>query len=63
MRSQGESWTEVGPDSAVLHIARLFRLGAHAEALGAGRAHRPPTAAVAHMVDESIKRNGPVCWD
>jgi len=63
MESQGESWTEVGPDSTVLHMARFFdsvrtrkpsaedgRTGHHA-------------AAVAHMVNESIKRKSPVYWD
>ncbi len=63
MQGQGEAWQEVGPDSTVLHMARFFdsvrtrkpsvqdgRLGHHA-------------AAVAHMVNESIRRQAPVRWD
>ena len=63
MQSQGESWTEVGPDSTDIHMARFVesvrtrqpgyedgRRGHHA-------------AAVAHMVNESVKRKAPVSWD
>ncbi len=63
MQGRGESWTEVGPDSTVTHVARFF------ESI---RTHKPPVedgraghhaAAVAHMVNESIKRRAPVAWD
>ncbi len=63
MQSQGESWQELGPDSTRIHVARFFdsvrtrkpsvqdgRVGHHA-------------AAVAHMVNESIRRGAPVRWD
>lgn len=63
MQGQGESWEEVGPDSTTIHMARFFdsvrtrkpsvqdgRMGHHA-------------AAVAHMVNESIRRQAPVRWD
>jgi hypothetical protein len=63
MSSEGESWSEVGPDSTFLHMSRFIdsvrtrkpsiqdaRTGHHA-------------AAVAHMVNESIKRRMPVYWD
>jgi predicted dehydrogenase len=63
MQSQGESWTEVGPDSTDIHVARFF---------DAVRARKPVyedgrrghhAAAVAHMVNESVKRKAPVSWD
>jgi predicted dehydrogenase len=63
MQDRGESWTEVGPDATAIHMARFFdsvrtrkpsvedgRVGHHA-------------AAVAHMVNASIKRKAPVYWD
>jgi len=58
-----ETWSEVGPDATKIHMARFFdsvrtrkpsvedgRIGHHA-------------AAVAHMVNESMKRKAPVYWD
>jgi predicted dehydrogenase len=63
MWSQGESWTEVGPDSTFVHMARFF---------DSVRSRKPPVedgrrghhaAAVAHMVNESVKRKAPVSWD
>jgi predicted dehydrogenase len=63
MQAQGETWQEVGPDSTEIHMARFFdsvrtrkpsvqdgRMGHHA-------------AAVAHMVNASIRRQAPVRWD
>jgi predicted dehydrogenase len=63
MNGEGETWSEVGPDSTVLHMSRFIdsvrtrkpsvqdaRTGHHA-------------AAVPHMVNESIKRGVPVYWD
>jgi predicted dehydrogenase len=63
MLSEGETWSEVGPDSTFLHMGRFIesvrtrkpsvedgRMGHHA-------------ASVAHMVNESIKRRTPVYWD
>jgi predicted dehydrogenase len=63
MNSEGESWSEVGPDATIVHMSRFIdsvrtrkpssedaRAGHHA-------------AAVAHMVNESIKRRMPVYWD
>jgi predicted dehydrogenase len=63
MESLSESWTEVGPDSTVLHVARFVE---------SVRTRKPPVedgraghhaAAVAHMVNEAVKRNAPVHWD
>jgi predicted dehydrogenase len=63
MESQGESWTEVGPDSTVLHVARFFEsLRARKPSVQDGRTGHH-AAAVAHMVNESIKRKAPVYWD
>jgi len=63
MQSEGESWKEVGPDSTDIHMARFV----------AGVRTRKPVyedgrrghhaAAVAHMVNESMKRKAPVAWD
>ena len=63
MESQGESWTEVGPDSTVLHVARFFdSVRTRKPSVQDGRAGHH-AAAVAHMVNESIKRKAPVYWD
>ena len=63
MQGQGESWTEVGPDSTVIHVARFFdSIRSHKPSVEDGRAGHH-AAAVAHMVNESIKRKGPVAWD
>jgi predicted dehydrogenase len=63
MYGEGETWREVGSESTDVHVARFFdsvrnrkpafedaRMGHHA-------------AAIAHMVNESIRRKGPVFWD
>jgi predicted dehydrogenase len=63
MESQGESWTELGPDSTVLHMARFFdSVRTRKPSVQDGRAGHH-AAAVAHMVNESIKRKAPVSWD
>jgi predicted dehydrogenase len=63
MENQGESWTEVGPDSTVLHVARFFdSVRTRKPSVEDGRAGHH-AAAVAHMVNESIKRKAPVYWD
>jgi predicted dehydrogenase len=63
MNNEGESWSEVGPDSTFLHMSRF---------IDSVRTRRPSiqdaraghhAAAVAHMVNESIKRKMPVYWD
>jgi predicted dehydrogenase len=63
MQSQGESWREVGPDSTDIHMARF---------IASVRTRKPPledgrrghhAAAVAHMVNESLKRKTSVSWD
>jgi len=63
MWGRGESWSEVGPDSTYTHMGRFF---------DSVRTRRPSVedgrrghhaAAVAHMVNESIKRKAPVTWD
>jgi predicted dehydrogenase len=63
MQSQGESWTEVGPDSTQVHLARFFdSVRTRKPTVEDGRAGHH-AAAVAHMVNESIKRKAPVSWD
>lgn len=63
MQSQGESWVEVGPDSTDVHMVRFIE---------AVRTRKPPyedgrrghhAAAVAHMVNASVKAKAPVFWD
>jgi predicted dehydrogenase len=63
MQSQGESWTEVGPDSTVIHVARFFdSVRTRKPSVQDGRRGHH-AAAVAHMVNESVKRKAPVSWD
>jgi hypothetical protein len=63
MESQGESWSEVGPDATVLHVARFVEsIRTRKPSVEDGRAGHH-AAAVAHMVNESIKRKAPVSWD
>jgi predicted dehydrogenase len=63
MQGQGESWTEVGPDSTVIHVARFFdSVRTRKPSVQDGRAGHH-AAAVAHMVNESVKRKAPVTWD
>ncbi len=63
MQAQGETWTEVGPDSTQVHLARFFdSVRTRKPTLEDGRAGHH-AAAVAHMVNESIKRKAPVSWD
>jgi predicted dehydrogenase len=61
--SQSESWRQVGRDATFAHMARFF---------DSVRTRKPPVedgrrghhaAAVAHMVNESIRRKAPVTWD
>ena len=63
MQNQGESWTEVGPDSTLIHVSRFFdSVRTRKPSVEDGRAGHH-AAAVAHMVNESIKRKAPVAWD
>ena len=63
MESQGESWTEVGPDATDLHVARFIEsVRTRKPSVEDGRTGHH-AAAVAHMVNESIKRKAPVSWD
>ncbi len=63
MWSRGESWTEVGPDATYIHMGRFFdSVRTRKTSVEDGRTGHH-AAAVAHMVNESIKRKGPVLWD
>jgi len=63
MWSRGESWTEVGPDATYIHMGRFFdSVRTRRPSVEDGRTGHH-AAAVAHMVNESIKRKGPVSWD
>ena len=63
MEGLGESWSEVGPDATVLHVARFIEsIRTRKPSVEDGRAGHH-AAAVAHMVNESIKRKAPVSWD
>jgi hypothetical protein len=63
MESEGETWSEVGPDSTFLHLARFVESvrTRQPSVQDARRGHH--AAAVPHMVNESIRRQGPVFWD
>jgi len=63
MQGTGETWREVGPDATEIHMSRFIE---------SVRTRKPPVedghrghhaAAVAHMVNESIRREAPVYWD
>src|SRR5262245_2512591 len=63
MEGLGESWSEVGPDATVLHVARFVEsIRTRKPSVEDGRAGHH-AAAVAHMVNESIKRKDSVSWD
>ena len=63
MNSEGETWSEVGPDSTYLHMSRFIESvrTRKPSVQDARRGHH--AAAVPHMVNESIKRQAPVYWD
>jgi predicted dehydrogenase len=63
MNSEGETWSEVGPDSTIIHMSRFIdSIRTRKPSVQDARtAHH--AAAVAHMVNESIKRKMPVYWD
>ena len=61
--SQGESWTEVGPDSTYIHMGRFFDSVRHRKPSVEDGRRGHHAAAVAHMVNESVKRKAPVAWD
>ena len=63
MQSQGESWREVGLDPTLVHMARFFdSVRTRTPSVEDGRKGHH-AAAVAHMVNESIRRKAPVTWD
>jgi predicted dehydrogenase len=63
MQGRGESWSEVGPDSTVIHVARFFdSVRTRKPSVEDGRRGHH-ACAVAHMVNESIRRKSPVYWD
>ncbi|MCG6927525.1 MAG: Gfo/Idh/MocA family oxidoreductase [Acidobacteria bacterium] len=63
MNTEGETWSEVGPDSTVLHMGHFIESvrTRKPSVQDARRGHH--AAAVPHMVNESIKRQAPVYWD
>ena len=63
MNSEGETWSEMGPDSTYLHMSRFIESvrTRKPSVQDARRGHH--AAAVPHMVNESIKRQAPVYWD
>jgi predicted dehydrogenase len=63
MNGEGETWSEVGPGSTHIHMARFFdSVRTRTPSIqDARRGHH--AAAVPHMVNESIKRKIPVYWD
>lgn len=63
MQSQGESWREVGPDSTDIHMARFIDSVRTRKAPIEDGRRGHHAAAVAHMVNESIKRKTSVSWD
>lgn len=63
MRSQGESWSEVGLDSTQVHVARFFEAVRTRQPVYEDGRRGHHAAAVAHMVNESVRRKAPVFWD
>jgi len=63
MQSQGESWKEVGPDSTDIHMARFVSAVRTRKPVYEDGRRGHHAAAVAHMVNESMKRKAPVSWD
>jgi predicted dehydrogenase len=63
MNTEGETWSEMGPDSTFLHMSRFIDSvrTRKPSVQDARRGHH--AAAVPHMVNESIKRQAPVYWD
>jgi predicted dehydrogenase len=63
MQGAGETWREVGPGSTEIHVSRFFdSVRTRKPSVEDGHAGHH-AAAVAHMVNESIKRQAPVYWD
>jgi predicted dehydrogenase len=63
MQQTGESWREVGPDSTEIHVSRFFdSVRTRKPSVEDGRRGHH-AAAVAHMVNESVRRKTPVFWD
>ena len=63
MQSASETWSQVGPDSTIIHMGRFFdsvRTRKPSVQDGSAGHH---AAAVAHMVNESIRSKMPVYWD
>jgi predicted dehydrogenase len=63
MWSQGESWTEVGPDATFIHMGHFFEAVRTRKPVYEDGRRGHHNAAVAHMVNESVKRRAPVFWD
>ena len=63
MQSEGESWKEVGPDSTDIHMARFVAAVRTRKPVYEDGRRGHHAAAVAHMVNESMKRKAPVAWD
>ncbi len=63
MNAEGETWSEVGLDSTLVHMSRFIDSvrTRKPSVQDARRGHH--AAAVPHMVNESIKRKMPVYWD
>jgi len=63
MNDVGETWSEVGPDSTVIHMSRFIdSVRTRKPSIQDARRGHHATA-VPHMVNESIKRKMPVYWD
>jgi predicted dehydrogenase len=63
MQPTSEAWREVGPTTTEIHVARFFEsVRTRKPSVEDGRRGHH-AAAVAHMVNESIKRETPVFWD
>ncbi len=63
MQNASETWSQVGPDSTSIHMGRFFdsvRTGKPSVEDGSAGHH---AAAVAHMVNQSIRSEMPVYWD
>jgi predicted dehydrogenase len=63
MWSMAESWREVGRDATFAHMAHFFESVRTRKASVEDGRRGHHAAAVAHMVNESIRRKAPVTWD
>ena len=63
MQNASETWSQVGPDSTSIHMGRFFDSVRTREPSVEDGSAGHHAAAVAHMVNQSIRTKMPVYWD